>query len=96
MSILYVQKTGEGTAIEQVETFDLLEFQQRARETCCPKKLFEIWEDICRRYDNKEIGEYQLEEMKEIIWPSLQALAIIRRSVNGTEKVVRAPVRRRA
>ncbi len=26
--------------METVETFDLLEFQQKARELCCPKKLF--------------------------------------------------------
>ncbi len=96
VSILLLLKTGEGTAIEQLETFDLLQFQQRARETCCPKKLFEIWEDTCRRYERKEIGEYQLEEMKEIIWPSLEALAIIRRSVNDAEAGVRTPVRKRA
>ncbi len=65
-----------------IETFDLLEFQKRARDMCCPKKLFELWEDICQRYERKEIGSYQLEEMKEIIWPNLQALAALRRSVN--------------
>lgn len=67
-----------------METFDLLEFQQQARETCCPKKLFELWEDVCLRYERKEIGVYQLEEMKEVIWPNLQALAILRQVVNGT------------
>jgi hypothetical protein len=66
-----------------IEAFDLLEFQRQARETCCPKKLFQLWEDVCRRYDRQEIGEYELDEMKEVIWPSLEALASIRRCVNG-------------
>jgi hypothetical protein len=66
-----------------IETFDLLEFQQYARQLCCPKKLFELWEDVCQRYERREIGMYELEEMKEVIWPTLMALAIIRRTVNG-------------
>jgi hypothetical protein len=72
----------EGRTIDQVERFDLLEFQQRARETCCPQKLFQLWEDICRRYERNEIGQYQMEEMKDIIWPNLQALSLLRRCVN--------------
>jgi len=66
-----------------IETFDLLEFQQQARELCCPKRLFELWEDVCKRYERREIGLYDLEEMKEVIWPTLMALAVIRRMVNG-------------
>jgi len=50
---------------------------------CCPKKLFELWEDVCKRYERREIGLYELEEMKEVIWPTLMALAVIRRTVNG-------------
>lgn len=78
-----------------IEPFDLLAFQQQAREICCPKKLFELWEDVCQRYERREIGMYELEEMKEVIWPTLMALAVIRRAVNGTiEKPKRS--RRRA
>ena len=72
----------EGRTIEHVEHFDLLEFQQRAREMCCPKKLFLLWEDVCRRYERREIGHYQLEEMKDVIWPHLEALTTLRRCVN--------------
>lgn len=81
-----------------IEAFDLLEFQQRARETCCPKKLFALWEDVCRRFDRGEVGTYELEEMKEVIWPSLEALAIIRRSVNGEPEVasIKKKIRKRA
>jgi hypothetical protein len=78
------------------EKFDLLEFQRIARETCCPKRLFQLWEDICRRYDQKEIGLYHLEEMKEIIWPSLEALAILRRGVNNTAQDARPAMSKHA
>ena len=66
-----------------IDPFDLLEYQQRARETCCPKKLFALWEDICQRYEQRQIGQYELDEMKEVIWPGLKALASLRRIING-------------
>lgn len=66
-----------------MDPFDLIEFQQKARETCDPKKLFELWEDVCRRYERQEVGNYELEEMKEVIWPALTQLASLRRIVNG-------------
>lgn len=65
-----------------IETFDLIEFQQRARDLSCPKKLFELWEDCCQRYERREICIYDLEEMKEVIIPNLKALASLRRIVN--------------
>ncbi|MBU6455645.1 MAG: hypothetical protein KGS72_27990, partial [Cyanobacteria bacterium REEB67] len=68
-----------------IEPFDLLEFQKKARETCCPKKLFELWEDVCRRYDRHQIGQYDYEEMKEAIWPNLHALDLLRRTINETD-----------
>lgn len=68
-----------------MEPFDLIEFQQRARETADPKKLFELWEDCCRRYERCEIGRYELDEMKEVIWPNLQALASLRRAINADD-----------
>lgn len=65
-----------------MEAFDLIEMQQKARELYDPKKLFEMWEELCKRYERHEIGEYELEEMKEVIWPTLHQLASLRRAVN--------------
>jgi hypothetical protein len=73
-----------------------LEYQKRAREICCPKKLFELWEDVCKRYERQEIGSYQLEEMKEVIWPNLEALACLRRTVNETPPAAEHPRLRKA
>lgn len=42
-----------------------------------------LWENICRRYERKEIGAYQLEEMKEVIWPHLTALSSLRKIIDN-------------
>jgi hypothetical protein len=41
-----------------MEPFDLIEMQNKAREIFDPKKLFELWEEICQLYERHEIGEY--------------------------------------
>jgi hypothetical protein len=74
----------------------LIEYQRKGRELCCPRKLFELWEEVCDRYERREITIYDLEEMKEVIWPNLQALATLRRIVNSPdEQPSRKPVRRK-
>ncbi|PWT95934.1 MAG: hypothetical protein C5B53_10650 [Candidatus Melainabacteria bacterium] len=78
------------------ETFDLLEYQQKARELLCPKKLFFLWEDVCRRYDRNEIGEYEFEEMKAVIWPTLKTLSSLRRIIDGSDQPPKKRLRRRA
>ena|GEM_PF-707305 len=82
--------------LKLIDTFDLLEYQKRARETCDPKRLFELWEDVCRRYDRGEIGTYELEEMKEVILPNLKALAGLRRSINNMDDAKITKSRKRA
>lgn len=62
----------------------------------CPKKLFLLWEDVCQRYERKEIGIYEVEEMKEVIWPSLKMLSSIRKIIDGAEKPAKKATRRRA
>jgi len=44
-----------------------------------------LWENICRRYERHEIGLYQLEEMKEVIWPNLNALSSLRKIIDGNQ-----------
>jgi len=41
-------------------TFDLIEYQDRARDIYSPKRLFELWEDVCKKYDRGFIGKYAL------------------------------------
>ena len=70
-----------------MEPFDLIEFQQKAKETVDPKRLFELWEDCCQRYERNEIGRYQWEEMRDVIWPTLKALSSIRRIIDSEPAV---------
>ena len=68
-----------------MNTFDLIEFQQRAGQLTDSKKLFDLLEDCYRRYERKEIGLYELEEMKSAIHPRLKALAALRRDIDGVQ-----------
>lgn len=63
--------------------FDLIEFQITARNTNSPKRLFELWEEVCKRYDRGQIGAYQLEEMKSAIWPRIHQLSDIQSIVES-------------
>jgi hypothetical protein len=76
-----------------IDTFDLVEYQQKARELLCPKKLYDLWEDVCRRYDRQEIGHYEFDEMKEVIWPHLKSLSSLRRIIDGAP--AKAPSKRK-
>lgn len=78
------------------EAFDLLTFQKKAREMCDPKKLFELWEDVCRRYERREIGTYELDEMKDVILPNLKALTQLKHSINDIDDAGVTQVRKHA
>jgi hypothetical protein len=56
------------------EGFDLIEYQEKARDIYSPKRLFELWEEVCKKYDQGSIGSYALDEMKAVIWPKLHTL----------------------
>lgn len=57
------------------EIFDLIEYQDKARDIYSPKRLFELWDYVCKKYDQGYIGTYALDEMKCVIWPKLHSLA---------------------
>jgi hypothetical protein len=56
------------------DAFDLIEYQDKARDIYSPRRLFELWEDVCKKYDQGFIGSYALDEMKCVIWPKLHTL----------------------
>ena len=63
--------------------FDLLEFQRDARESHSMANLYDLWDDVCKRYDKHEITAYQLDEMKEVIYTSMSALSNLKRSMES-------------
>ncbi|HEY9680424.1 MAG TPA: hypothetical protein V6C97_29025 [Oculatellaceae cyanobacterium] len=64
--------------------FDLIEYQQAARDLNQPASLFQMWEEVCRLYDRGIIGKYELDEMKSVIWPSLKAVSALRKRVDSS------------
>ena len=67
-----------------MNSFDLIQSQEEARTIKSPKRLFELWEKVCILYDKGRIGKYQLEEMKETIWPQMQALTRLKLAVDSS------------
>jgi hypothetical protein len=66
--------------------FDLIEFQQHARELekqAKAKELFELWEDVCKRYERAEIGPYELKEMKDLIFPLIKSATQLQTTINN-------------
>ena len=57
------------------DVFDLIEYQDKARDMYSPRRLFELWEDVCKKYDHGMIRGYDLDEMKAVILPKLHMLS---------------------
>src|SRR5579871_5015089 len=74
-SIKYSQQQTKRSLEDAMKAFDLIECQRQARSCKQPRELFELWEDVCRLYDRRIIGSYELDEMKAVIWPNLQVLS---------------------
>lgn len=66
-----------------MEVFDLVSIQRQAAECKSPRVLFDLWEQACRKYDRGQIGKHHLQELKDIIWPKLQLLSGIKRSIEA-------------
>ena len=61
--------------LDGADRFDLIEYQDKARDMYSPKRLFELWEDVCKKYDRGVIRSYDLDEMKAVILPKLHMLS---------------------
>jgi len=65
-----------------MQSFDLIELQEEARRISTPKQLFDLWDQVCGNYEKGRIGCYELEEMKETIWPALRKLCRLQDQLN--------------
>ncbi len=64
--------------------FDLIELQRAARTISKPDELFKLWEDVCRYYDRGLIGQYELDEMKAVIWPNMRVLTALQDEIESS------------
>ena len=65
--------------------FDLIDYQEQARNASAPKKLYELWDEVCQNYDKRWISEYELSEMKDIIFTSLNHLSKLKLLIESDE-----------
>ncbi len=65
-----------------MDPFNLIDYQKKARETYSLSKLYDLWQEVCILYEKRAIGNYQLEEMKEVIWASLKKLSSLKQRVD--------------
>lgn len=65
----------------EIKPFDLLEQLTLARECTSPEKLYKIWDACLNRYDRRQVSLYQVEELKEVIYPLMTKLMDIKKSL---------------
>lgn len=65
-----------------MSNFNLIEYQQQARDITTSASLYTFWDGICKRYEREEINDYELEEMRAVIFPRFQVLAEVERIAN--------------
>lgn len=65
--------------------FDLFEYRRKASNLVMPNELFNLWEEVCRYYDRGEISRQELDEMRALICPMLESLAVLKKLIDETE-----------
>lgn len=66
-----------------MEGFDIIEYENLVKQTSSPRDLYLIMERVSKFYENRQINNYEYNEIKDLILPKLQSLAGARKSVNG-------------
>lgn len=65
--------------------FDLFEYRRKASNLVMPNELFNLWEEVCRYYDRGEISRQELDEMRALICPTLESLAVLKKLIDAIE-----------
>ena len=69
--------------VNEIDEFDLFEYQKFAREQNCAEELFNLWDRVSSFYERGEISSHELSEMKAVIWPRLRSISALRKIING-------------
>lgn len=67
--------------------FDLIEWLEKSRKALKPDLLYQIWDKACGLKDKGKITNYELEELKAVIFPKLAHLEGIKRLTKGENHV---------
>lgn len=64
------------------EQFDLIKYQREARSAGSARDLFFLWDQVCTFYDRGKITRHELDEVKDVIWLSMESIASLRMLVD--------------
>jgi hypothetical protein len=62
-----------------MDTFDLIDSQNKARQIASPRELLEVWEAVSRLYVRQKIARYDLDEMKATVWEQFRRIRVLKR-----------------
>jgi hypothetical protein len=64
------------------QQFDLIRYQREARSAGSARDLFFLWDQVCSFYDHGQITRHELDEVKDVIWPSMKSITSLRTLVD--------------
>jgi UDP-galactopyranose mutase len=63
--------------------FDLIEWQQMAKDMTSAENLLDLWERVNKMYLAGQIGKYELDEMRDVIFPALASISNIKKELKS-------------
>jgi len=64
--------------------FDLIQCQREARTLTTPQSVFQMWEDVCRKYEVGMIAQNEWEELKDTLWSHLAETSKLQRQIDSS------------
>jgi hypothetical protein len=64
--------------------FDLIQYQRDARTLTTPQSVFQMWEDVCRKYEVGVIAPNEWEELKDTLWSHLAETSKLKRQIDSS------------
>ena len=64
--------------------FDLIQYQHEARTLTTPQSAFQMWEDVCRKYEAGMIAQSEWEELKDTLWSMLAETSNLQRQIDNS------------
>lgn len=69
---------------DKSRNFDLIQYQHEARNLTTPQSVFQMWEDVCRKYELGTIGLNEWEELKDTLWAVLAETSKLQRQIDSS------------
>jgi len=64
--------------------FDLIQYQHDARTLTTPQSVFQMWEEVCCKYEVGMIAQNEWEELKDTLWSVLAQTSKLQRQIDSS------------